>query len=101
MIDDHNDSGSMCAFASVFVWNQRWNAQGQNTLLGECRETDNISICAAPISALDLSGLPTTFIDVGPTEMFCDQDVVLAQKLWRDGVQCELSCLVMWISWIS
>ncbi|KAI9923866.1 hypothetical protein MW887_008171 [Aspergillus wentii] len=30
------------------------------------------------------------YVDVGSTETFRDENVLLVQKVWRDGVQCEL-----------
>ena len=49
-----------------------------------------MSIYAAPARATDLSGLPPAFIDCGSAEVFRDEDVAYATKLWEAGVQAEL-----------
>ncbi|OJJ37002.1 hypothetical protein ASPWEDRAFT_181934 [Aspergillus wentii DTO 134E9] len=90
MVDDVNDSGSAHAFSGVGVWDRAVNGQGWDALLGSRRGTDDVSIYAAPIRATDFSGLPTMYVDVGSTETFRDENVLLVQKVWRDGVQCEL-----------
>lgn len=90
MIDDHNDSGSAHAFVGVGIWDREANMAGWNAYLGDRRGTDNVSIYAAPSRATDLSGLPSAYIDTGSTETLRDEDVAYAQKLWRDGTQCEL-----------
>ena len=47
---------------------------------------------AAPALATDLSGLPPppAFIDVGSAEVFRDEAVTYASRLWAAGVQAEL-----------
>jgi acetyl esterase/lipase len=49
-----------------------------------------VSIYAAPARATDLSGLPHAWIDVGSAELFRDENVAYASKLWECGVQAEL-----------
>lgn len=90
MIDDYNNSGSAHAFVGVGIWDRAANMAGWNAYLGDRRGTDNVSIYAAPARATELSGLPSTYIDTGSTETLRDEDVTYAQKLWRDGTQCEL-----------
>ena len=43
-----------------------------------------------PGRAKDLSGLPTTYLDVGSAEVLRDETVAYASKLWANGVQAEL-----------
>jgi acetyl esterase/lipase len=45
---------------------------------------------AAPTRAADVSGLPSTYIDVGTVDLFRDEDVAFAQRLMQAGVACEL-----------
>ncbi|KAE8159198.1 putative lipase/esterase [Aspergillus tamarii] len=90
MIDDRNNSVSAKQFAGVGVWDRESNLQAWNALLGERRGTEKVSIYTAPARATDLSRLPPTFIDIGSTETFRDEDIQFAQRLWQDGVQCEL-----------
>jgi acetyl esterase/lipase len=40
--------------------------------------------------AADLSGLPTTYVDVGSAEVFRDEDVAFATRIWASGGQAEL-----------
>jgi acetyl esterase/lipase len=49
-----------------------------------------VSIYAAPARATDLSDLPHAWIDVGSAELFRDENVAYASKLWECGVQAEL-----------
>ena len=43
-----------------------------------------------PPLAEDLSGLPTTYIDAGTAEVFRDEDVDYASRIWAAGGQAEL-----------
>ena len=45
---------------------------------------------AAPARAIDLSGLPPTFIDVGELDLFRDEDIEFAKRLLQAGVTTEL-----------
>lgn len=46
---------------------------------------------AAAARATDLSGLPPTYICVGATDLFCDEDIAYARRLDDAGVNVELS----------
>ncbi|KAJ5953562.1 alpha/beta hydrolase fold-3 domain-containing protein [Penicillium verhagenii] len=60
-----------------------------SSLKGEGEEVD---ILASPglATAAELSGLPTTFIDVGSAEAFRDEDIAYSTRLFEAGVQVEL-----------
>ena len=45
---------------------------------------------AAPTRATDLSSLPPTWIDVGAAEVFRDESVAYATKLWEFSIETEL-----------
>lgn len=45
---------------------------------------------ASPALAEDLSGLPATYIDAGSAEVFRDEDVEYAGRIWAAGGQAEL-----------
>jgi acetyl esterase/lipase len=49
-----------------------------------------ISFYAAPSRAPDLRFLPEAFIDVGTAEVFRDEAVEYASRLWECGCQAEL-----------
>ncbi|RFA09810.1 lipase [Subtercola boreus] len=90
MLDDRNETVSSHQFVGIGVWDRGSNDTGWDALLGDRRGTENVSIYAAPARATDLSGLPPTFIDVGSAEVFRDEDVAYASKIWADGGICEL-----------
>ncbi|MFK4207832.1 alpha/beta hydrolase [Streptomyces sp. NPDC030920] len=90
MLDDRDESVSTVQFEDAVLWDRTSNRTGWSALLGERRETDDVSVYAAPARATDLSGLPPTFIDCGSAEVFRDEGVAYAAALWRAGVQAEL-----------
>lgn len=90
MLDDRNETISSQQFVGIGVWDRGSNFTGWDALLGDRRGTDEVSIYAAPARADDLSGLPPTYIDVGSAEVFRDEDVAYALKIWADGGDCEL-----------
>jgi acetyl esterase/lipase len=90
MLDDRDQSVSSHQYSQTGSWSRESNDTGWNALLGERRKTDAVSIYAAPARAGDLSGLPPAFIDVGSAEVFRDEDVAYADRLWASGVQAEL-----------
>ena len=90
MIDDRDATVSTRQFDGVGMWDRGANAVGWRALLGERYGTDDVSVYAAPARARDLSGLPPTFIDVGSAEVFRDEDVAYASRMWADGGAAEL-----------
>ncbi len=90
MLDDRNITVSSRQYVEGGTWNRRGNLMAWNALLNENAGRDGVSIYAAPARAEDLSGLPTTYIDVGSAEVLRDEAVAYASKLWAGGVQAEL-----------
>ncbi|WAA66271.1 alpha/beta hydrolase [Microbacterium oxydans] len=90
MLDDRDESVSTKQIDGVGLWDRASNVMGWTALLGDRKGTDDVSIYAAPARATDLSGLPPAFIDCGSAEVFRDEDVAYASKLWEAGVQAEL-----------
>jgi acetyl esterase/lipase len=90
MIDDHNDTVSSHQFDGIGVWPKSSNEIGWNALLGERRGRDDVSVYAVPARAHDLSNLPPTYMDVGSAEVFRDEDVAYASRIWAAGGTCEL-----------
>lgn len=90
MLDDRDDTVSTRQIDGIGVWDRGSNVTGWTALLGDRKGTDDVSIYAAPARATDLSGLPPAFIDCGSAEVFRDEDVAYATKLWEAGVQAEL-----------
>ncbi|MFH8253002.1 alpha/beta hydrolase [Microbacterium sp. B2969] len=90
MLDDRDATVSTQQIDGIGVWDRGSNVTGWTALLGDRRGSDDVSIYAAPARATDLSGLPSTYIDCGSAEVFRDEDVAYATKLWEAGVQAEL-----------
>lgn len=90
MLDDRNDTPSVTQLASVALWDGTTNATAWSALLGDARGGPDVSPYAAPARATDLSGLPATFIDVGSVEIFRDEAVSYATRLWQAGGAAEL-----------
>lgn len=90
MLDDRDATMSTHQIDGVGVWDSGSNLLGWNSLLGERRGTDDVSIYAAPARATDLSNLPPAFIDCGSAEVFRDEDVAYASAIWAAGGQAEL-----------
>ncbi|MFE6360274.1 alpha/beta hydrolase [Streptomyces sp. NPDC057806] len=90
MLDDRDQTVSTLQYSGTGSWSRESNSTGWTALLGDLRGTDAVSPYSAPARATDLSGLPPAFIDVGSAEVFRDEDVTYASRLWAAGVQAEL-----------
>jgi acetyl esterase/lipase len=58
-------------------------------VLGDLR-AERVPGHVSPAVADDLSGLPTTYVDAGSAEVFRDEDVAYATRIWAAGGQAEL-----------
>ena len=92
MIDDLNTTPASHQYTGLGTWPRELNLLGWQALLGEKAGDPNaeVSIYAAPARATDLANLPPAFIEVGSAEMFRDEDVAYASKIWAAGGQAEL-----------
>ncbi|WP_326731616.1 alpha/beta hydrolase [Streptomyces phaeochromogenes] len=90
MIDDRNETPSSFMLEGEGVWDRTSNLTGWNALLGDRRGGPDVSTYAAPARETDLSGLPPAFIDVGEVEVFRDEAVDYAGRIWRAGGSAEL-----------
>jgi acetyl esterase/lipase len=90
MLDDRNDTPSAIQGEGRGVWDRAANELGWSALLGDSRGGPDVSPYAAPGRQKDLSGLPSTYIDVGTAETFRDEAVAYASRIWRSGGQAEL-----------
>ncbi|MFE2756363.1 alpha/beta hydrolase [Actinosynnema sp. NPDC059335] len=90
MLDDRDQTVSTRQIVDGVPWARDSNRFGWQSLLGERYGTDDVSVYAAPARATDLSGLPPTYLDVGDAEVFRDEVVAFASKLWEAGINCEL-----------
>jgi acetyl esterase/lipase len=88
MLDHRNDSPSSRQFSGEpGVWTREMNEFGWQSVL-DGREP--VSPYVSPARAADLAGLPTTYIDAGSAEVFRDEDVAYATRIWAAGGQAEL-----------
>ncbi len=90
MLDDRFLTPSSQELDGEGLWDTTSNMTGWNALLGERRGGSDVSIYTAPARATDLTGLPSSFIDVGSVETFRDEDIDYAARLLQAGVQTEL-----------
>lgn len=90
MLDDRGVTSSTGQFDGVGVWDRVSNETGWSALLGEARGGPDVSPYAAPARALDLSGLPPAFVDVGAAEIFRDEAIAYAGRIWAAGGDAEL-----------
>ena len=90
MLDEKNNTVSSLQFAGIGLWDRESNETGWNALLGTRRGTDEVSYYASPSRADNLSGLPPAFIDVASAEVFRDECVSFAMRMWADGGIAEL-----------
>jgi acetyl esterase/lipase len=90
MLDDRSQTPSSRELDGEGVWDASSNIAGWTAFLGTDRGGPHVSGDAAPARAQSLRNLPPTFIDVGSAETFRDEDVEYAQRIWRDGGDCEL-----------
>jgi acetyl esterase/lipase len=90
MLDDRNESLSSHQIDGIGVWDRGSNETGWDALLGHRRGTDEVTAYAAPARATDLSGLPPSYIDVGSAEVFRDEAVAYASRIWAAGGSADL-----------
>ncbi len=89
MLDDRNlepDPG----LGEMLTWSYADNATGWGAYLGESFGADDVSPYAAPARADSLEDLPRAFLDVGGNDIFRDEDLAYATRLWRAGVPTEV-----------
>lgn len=86
MIDDRNVTPSSEAITDIGIWDRGGNIEAWEWYL----DGNPANQYSAPTRAVDLSGLPPTFIDVGDQDMFMDEDVEFANRLKDAQVPVEL-----------
>lgn len=88
MLDHRNITVSSQQYAGdPGVWTREKNVFGWRSVLGDHAEMPRYASAAVET---DLSGLPTTYIDAGTAEVFRDEDVEYASRIWAAGGQAEL-----------
>jgi acetyl esterase/lipase len=90
MLDHRNNTVSSHQYAGgPGVWTHEMNAFGWRSLLGDL-DPGAVPGYVSPALADDLSGLPATYIDTGSAEVFRDEDVAYATRIWATGGHAEL-----------
>lgn len=88
MLDHRNVTVSSRQYAGdPGVWTREKNEFGWRAVLGEAAEVPRY---VSPALEPDLAGLPTTYVDAGTAEVFRDEDVEYASRIWAAGGQAEL-----------
>ena len=90
MLDDRNDTVSAHQIDGVGVWDRTSNETGWTALLGARRGGDAVADASAPGRARDLGGLAPAFLSVGSGEVFRDETVAYASRIWACGGVAEL-----------
>lgn len=90
MLDDRVETVSSHQIDGVGVWDRTSDLTGWTALLGDRRGTDDVSIYAAPARATDLAGLPPAYIEAGSVEVFRDEAIAYASRIWEAGGVAEL-----------
>ncbi|WP_434445030.1 alpha/beta hydrolase [Lentzea sp. E54] len=90
MLDDRCETPSSHQFLDGTTWVRTSNITGWTALLGAARGGPDVSPFAAPARAPDLSGLPPTYVDVGSADLFRDEAVGYASRIWQAGGDAEL-----------
>ncbi|UOE44375.1 alpha/beta hydrolase [Agromyces larvae] len=91
MLDNTNSTVASRQYDGIGTWQREANLFAWRCVLGEeLAYSTEAPAYAAPTRATDLSGLPPAFIEVGAAEMFRDEDVDYATRIWATGGQAEL-----------
>ena len=90
MLDDSNIRQAGSDVPDTPVWTRASNLAAWRAYLQQEPGSDGISEYAAPIRARDVGGLPPTYMGVGTTDLFRDENIAYAQRLMRAGVPTEL-----------
>lgn len=89
MIDDRQLTPSS-RLDGLPMFSRESNAFGWRSHLADLYGSDGVPPDAAPARALDLSGLPPTFVGVGTVDGFRDEAIDYATRLIAAGVPTEL-----------
>jgi len=94
MLDDRTTKEDPDLEPFIPTWSSGVNSLAWGLVLGHDAKTgiggSDVSEYAAPARLKEFSGLPPTYIDVGELDIFRNEDIEFARKLWESGVSCEL-----------
>jgi acetyl esterase/lipase len=92
MIDDRTHYPADWPGMPFLTWKAEDNVLGWDAYLGadkRGREDADVSVYAAPARAKDLTGLPSTYIDVGGLDLFKQENMDFARRLVEADVEVE------------
>lgn len=92
MLDDRCDTVSDRQFELGSPWSGQMNRSAWRYILGHAVASDgqNVHPHQAPGRAQDLSGLPSTYINMGECNILRDPAISYASRMWQAGSTCEL-----------
>ena len=90
MLDDRNVAAPGEAPLPWATWGRTSNLTGWTALLGDARGGPDVPPYAAPARATDLSGLPPAYLDVGSADIFREEDIDYARRIWAAGGAADL-----------
>lgn len=73
-----------------FVWTRAQNQHAWAAVRGNLADNDPMFGYLSPAFMQDLSGLPPTIITTGSLDLFRDEDVTFAHRLWQAAVPTDL-----------
>ncbi|WP_062352676.1 alpha/beta hydrolase [Herbidospora yilanensis] len=89
MLDHRDATTSTLQFTGPGVWSREMNTYGWRAVLGGLTG-DDVPAYVSPAVAADLSGLPPAYVDAGSAEVFRDEDVAYATRIWAAGGRADL-----------
>jgi acetyl esterase/lipase len=90
MLDDTNVAEPGEAPLEWATWGRTSNLTAWTALLGDARGSADVPPYAAPARATDLAGLPPAYIDVGSADIFREEDIDYARRIWAAGGAVDL-----------
>ncbi|UPK97604.1 hypothetical protein LCI18_008539 [Fusarium solani-melongenae] len=93
MLDDRTSLSETSSLNEFLSWDSHANKLGWSAALGADKagkDDANVSIYAAPGRAVDLSALPSTYIEVGGLDLFRGECISYASRLAAAEVEVEL-----------
>lgn len=90
MLDDRHETHSSHELIGEGTWDRISNSTAWKSLLGEESGSQDVSQYAAPARAVNLAGLPPTYLDVGSVETFRDETIEFANRIWYSAGDAEL-----------
>ena len=89
MLDHRGATPSSRQYTAPDVWSRESNDFAWASVLAPLGDSP-VPAHVSPSLAADLAGLPPTYVDAGSAELFRDEDVDYATRIWAAGGQAEL-----------